>query len=716
MNDSLDRHATPSADDLARRNVLLGSVNRALEGYLRDVEPGRLFDGLLADLLALTGSPHGYIAELLHGADGPYLQICAASDGSSDEPAREPDREPDPEPARHGSGRPRWNPDALLGRGIHRRSVVIANDARNDTRLGPPPSGGLDLDSVCVIPIVREERLVGQVAIADRAGGYDASLVDFLVPFTSALGSLIDAFRADRERSEAADELARSKQWYEALVANMSDLVSVHAKDGSLRYASPAAAKLLGRYPEVGTDVSRYVHPEDLEGALAAFAAVATGERGPDEPFAFRILDAGGRYRTLQSIGEDLSGDPAIKGIVVTSRDVTGQVEAERRLLEAGTQLATLVSTLHDGVLFVDDDRRIVVANEAFCRLFCRPGRPDELVGRPAAEARHFAEDLFEDPGEFSKRIDECYRAGVAHLGEELSFSDGRTLERDFLPMPFAGGRRAYLWLFRDVTERKLADAERVSMLKLEREHRAATEQQNKALREVSELKDDFVAMVSHELRTPLTSVVGFTGLLLEEGEALTGEQREFLAAIDRNANRLLRLIGDLLLLARLEAGSQHLAITAVDPAPLVEALVESFAPEAEQRRIGLSCSLAGPPVVYIDSGRIEQVISNLLANACKFSAAGGTVAVAVDHDGDWWVVTVSDDGIGIPLDEQQRVFERFYRASNSRASATPGTGLGLVISRAIVELQGGSVELDSAPGRGTTVAIRLPIREPAAH
>ena len=708
MTEILDHEPPPIGDDLARSNLLLKTVTRALGQYFRDAEPGVLFSQLLGDLLALTSSRIGYIAEVRHEDGRPYLQTRAISDVAWDEATRRQYREE----AVGGDGLEFRNMATLFGWGVLERSTVISNDPAGDPRGARVPAGHPRLETFMAIPIVRGSEMIGQLAVADRPGGYDEELVAFLEPFTSAVGNLIEAYRGERERRAAQDELRRSKQWYEALVANLSDLVSVHEADGTLRFASSAAAKLLGRYPRPGTDVASYIHPDDLPGALDTFAAVLRGERRTDEPFEFRILDVDGEYRTLQSIGEDLRGDDAIGGVVVTSRDVTEQVLAEQRLAATTSQLATLVSSLRDGVLFVDDRGDIVVANQAFCRIFAQRVAPESLAGRAASVTRQFATPLVEDPARFSARIDECYAAGVAQVGEELRFTDGRTMERDYLPINLGGERRGHLWLYRDVTERKLVEAQRLRILQREREMRAATEQQNESLRELAELKDDFVAMVSHELRTPLTSVVGFTGLLLEDDASLNDEQREFLAAIDRNANRLLRLVGDLLLLARLEAGSQQLAIAAVDPSALVASVVESLRPEADERSVTLSTSISAPPVVYVDPGRIEQVLSNLLSNAVKFTAPGGRAEVEVTCDERWWTIAVRDNGIGIPIEEQPQLFQRFYRGSNARAAATPGTGLGLVISKAIVELHGGAIDLESAAGIGTTVTIRLPVPE----
>ena len=234
--------------------------------------------------------------------------------------------------------------------------------------------------------------------------------------------------------------------------------------------------------------------------------------------------------------------------------------------------------------------------------------------------------------------------------------------------------------------------------------------------RELDRLKDDFVATVSHELRTPLTSMMGFLEML-REGEAgqLTDEQKGFLAIVYRSSERLQRLVGDLLFVARLDASGLQLHFAPVRLDEIGRELVESSAALARARELALESDLAEVAPVRGDHERLVQLAGNLLSNAIKFTPAGGTVTVRTFVDGGKVVLEVADTGIGIPEGEQDRLFQRFFRSSTATEQAIPGTGLGLVISRAIVEAHGGTIGVTSQAGAGTCFRVELPIASPEA-
>jgi signal transduction histidine kinase len=234
------------------------------------------------------------------------------------------------------------------------------------------------------------------------------------------------------------------------------------------------------------------------------------------------------------------------------------------------------------------------------------------------------------------------------------------------------------------------------------------------AEREAERLKDEFLALVSHELRTPLTSVIGYLELLLDgEGGELTPDQERFLGITDRNARRLLRLVGDLLVVAQAEAGRMTLAPEPLDLAALAAERVEAAGPAADAARVGMGVD--GDPTLMVDGDRerLGQVIDNLLANAVRFSPAGSDVRIRVERRGGEAVVSVSDSGPGIDPDELPHVFERFYRGR--AAGATSGTGLGLAICQLIASAHGGRMEVASRPGAGATFRLRMPVPQAAA-
>jgi PAS domain S-box-containing protein len=259
------------------------------------------------------------------------------------------------------------------------------------------------------------------------------------------------------------------------------------------------------------------------------------------------------------------------------------------------------------------------------------------------------------------------------------------------------GSRRYARGFVVDVTARREAELE--------------LERQNDQLRQLDRLKDEFVALVSHELRTPLTSIRGYLELLLA-GEAgdLTDEQRQFLGVVERNAHRLLALVGDLLFLAQVEAGRLALELGAVDLDSIAAECVETARPLAEEKGVTLTLATGPVPLVVGDRARLSQLLDNLVSNGIKFTPSGGRVDVRIRGLRGKAVIEVRDTGMGIPATEQEHLFERFFRTSKATEQAIPGTGLGLAISKAIVEAHGGGIVVASDDDAGSTFRISLPV------
>jgi signal transduction histidine kinase len=230
--------------------------------------------------------------------------------------------------------------------------------------------------------------------------------------------------------------------------------------------------------------------------------------------------------------------------------------------------------------------------------------------------------------------------------------------------------------------------------------------------RELDRLKDEFVATVSHELRTPLTSMMGFLEMLREgEAGALLPEQERFLSIVYRSSERLQRLVGDLLFIARLDASGIQLKLDdAVRLEELVAEAVEAASGDARSHEVQLQFEPNGVVAVRGDRERLGQLVSNLISNAVKFTPAGGNVTARVFAEQGNGVVEIEDTGIGIPKAEQDRLFQRFFRASTATDQAIPGTGLGLAITKAIAEAHDGRISCRSTPGEGTTFRLELPL------
>jgi PAS domain S-box-containing protein len=228
---------------------------------------------------------------------------------------------------------------------------------------------------------------------------------------------------------------------------------------------------------------------------------------------------------------------------------------------------------------------------------------------------------------------------------------------------------------------------------------------------EAQRMKDQIVANVSHELRTPLTAIDGWVHILLGgEPGPLTDEQRRFLTIVKRNSDRLMRLVGDLLVAGQIEAGKLKLELEEVDLATVARETAELIVATAEAKRIEVSVHADAPVLVRGDRQRLGQLLSNLLANAIKFTPAEGRVEVEVGRRNGSCRIRVSDTGIGIPKTERDHLFERFYRASSATEKGITGTGLGLAISKAIAESHEGTIELADDDGPGAVFVVELPL------
>jgi signal transduction histidine kinase len=222
-------------------------------------------------------------------------------------------------------------------------------------------------------------------------------------------------------------------------------------------------------------------------------------------------------------------------------------------------------------------------------------------------------------------------------------------------------------------------------------------------------MKDQFVATVSHELRTPLAAMDGWLHILLDgEPGPLNEEQHRFLTTVKRNSDRLMRLVGDLLLIGQMDAGQFSLDLGDVDIVELVGETVALFEGAAAEKRIELIADTGSAAVVLGDRLRLGQLLSNLVSNAIKFTPEGGQVSIRVREQDGTCQVEVTDSGIGIPAADRTHLFERFYRAST--ATGTAGSGLGLAISKAIAEAHGGTIRIADSSGSGTRVLVEIPL------
>ena len=514
--------------------------------------------------------------------------------------------------------------------------------------------------------------------------GRAVALRDASGAVTGHLGTFSDV----TERKQAEEELRSQRDYAESMVAAMQDGLVLLAPDGRITEVSRGLCELTGfaREELLGTTAPYPYWPESTpEGVQRGFERIReAGSHEWDLPFC---RSDGNTVAVIlrASVLRDAEGGTV--GYLATVKDVTERRRAEDDLRHQAGLVHAVLNTAPEAIRMVDLDGRTVVSNAAEEGLMdaIDGGRPDG--GGSAYDGLDAMAEVTTDPA--------AYRSALASLtadprrtaSDEFELvASGRIFRRYSAPVRVDGGGEIVgrLFVTAEVTDERRTDR----------------------------AKDEFIQLASHELRTPLTSILGYLEILQDGGAGeLTAEQRRFLDVVDRNAQRLVRLVGDLLMVARADAGRLGLEMESVELEELVGEAAQAQRLVADERHITLATSVA-PLALRCDRGRLGEVIDNLLSNALKFTPPGGRVDVSAHAEAGGAVIEVADTGMGIPAAEQERLFERFYRTQAALQAAIPGTGLGLTISKMIVEAHGGRIGVASEEGRGTTFRMWLPMAD----
>ena len=347
--------------------------------------------------------------------------------------------------------------------------------------------------------------------------------------------------------------------------------------------------------------------------------------------------------------------------------------ELRRRIDEATAekeQLQAVLGSMVEGVLVVNAAGRIVLGNPRLREML---GVWGEVAGRAPLEViRHAG-------------VDDALRAAattsdVVAREIQLGGGEGRSIRLHAVAFPQSGPRLGTVAVFHDMTE----------------------------LRRLEAVRRDFVANVSHELKTPLTAIRGFAETLLSVDVPLE-DARKYLGVILRHAERLGNLIDDLLELSRIESRKLPMKPIEVDVDRIAAAVIGGMELQLRAKSLAVKLVEGNTPPAWADRRAVEQILTNLLDNAAKYSPAGGHIEVQIEPEHDHVRIEVRDDGIGIPKEDLPRIFERFYRVEKARSRDLGGTGLGLAIVKHLVQSMGGEIYVESELGRGSCFAILLP-------
>lgn len=805
-------------EELRRSHALLDAITEIQSLFIRDTRPRELFDAVLATLLRITDSGYGFVGEVLRDADGmPYLRTFSLTNIAWSE-------ETHALYEKHAqTGMEFRNLDTLFGVSLRTGETVISNDPASDPRSSGRPNGHPPLDSYLGLPVAAGGDMVGLIGLANRPGGYEQALIEYLSPLVKTCGQIIDAFRSERERQQAVEALQESEMRYKAVLDTAADAIITISQRGLIENFNPAAERIFGytQAEVMGCNISMLMdapHRESHDSYIANYLGTGqakiigigrevAGKRKNSEMFPMELAIAEMHF----------GGQRHFSGIV---RDISERKAAEQLLHKTLALQDAILRGAGHAIISTDMAGTILTFNPAAARMLGY--QPDELIGKSSPALLHDPEEVIQRAAELSVELGRLVMPGfevfVAHaLADEVEEREWTYIRKDGSRLPVQlvvsalrnaqGAPTGFLGIASDISERKQArtqltrltselqaifnlspdgfvvfnelgclsyanpafkrmcdcgdielrgiselqfdamlasmceptqpytriaemDENRSDILSHSRPHLTVARRSMRRLQgaqgnnlgrvvyfqditqesELDRMKTEFLSTAAHELRTPLASIYGFSELLFKR-EFDADTRRDMVQTIHRQSTSMVRLVNELLDLARIEAqAGKDFHIRAQPLLPIINNTLHHFMMPDDSRKVALRLSSTLPEAA-VDADKLEQALLNLLSNAYKYSPGGGTIvlkSLTRKRQGKIEVgIAVRDHGIGMTTEQVEHVFERFYRANDS--SVIPGAGLGMSLVKEIMNALQGMVEIDSTLGHGTTVTLWLP-------
>ncbi|MFH1117755.1 MAG: PAS domain S-box protein [Pseudomonadota bacterium] len=717
-----------------RTTRLLKAMNAAQDRFISNGDPKDLFNGLLTALLSVTESEYGFIDEVHRSDDGTlYRHVRAITNIAWNEATRARyERLSDEEFKFH-------NLNTLTGAVVTGGRPVISNDPADDPRSGGLPPGHPAIHSFLGLPLISGGTLVGIVGAANRVGGYSQQLADFLKPYLNTCANIIMAYRNEQRRKDAEEalrqererlekrveertadlrntnemlqqEIAERRRIAQALVESEIRYRTVFENAGDAIFLMEYGGEHAGRILSANRTAAR-IHGYTVEELVGMnMRSLDTGLSRDRMRHIHELFEEGGICKTeADHVRKDGTVFPVEvcaalielgnkKYVLSNDRDITDRKLAEKALRESERKYREFAEFLPQIVFELDERGDLTFINRA--------GLEIGGYSREELEAGLKIMQLF-SPGDRGNAAHDIARAmrgesvpGVEHLGLKKNGTIF-PLVTYLSPITRHGRIQGVRAMAVDISELKQAMEE-------SRQLRIEAETANRA-------KSEFLANMSHELRTPLNAVIGFSEVLEDRiFGPLNKTQSDYVGHIISGGRHLLRLIDDLLDVAAIESGRMKLHLGEVSVPAILRGSLAMMKETLETRSLRSELCIAHSLMnafVTADEVRLRQVLLNLISNAAKFTPDEGGVQIRAGRSKDELLVTVTDTGIGIDPGDQRRIFNTFERVDGSSAGLRSGTGLGLALTRNLVEMHGGRIWVESkGQGQGSSFTFTLPM------
>ena len=491
------------------------------------------------------------------------------------------------------------------------------------------------------------------------------------------------------EFKKATEALKESEKKFRSMIEHSSDAITLIDKNGKIIYESPTVKKLTGYEvaDRIGKNTYETVFKEDRNKIKELLTKLIQGKENFVKS-VIRAIRKDGSHWWVEGTAVNRLNDPNIGAIVINFHDITLQKMAEDRLrlTQFGIDHAQIA------VMQLNDDGNIYYANEEACR----------SLGYTLEEMMKLNVTDFNptfNPKKWKEHRKLTFQEGVRNIETLHKRKNGTVfpVETTINTIEYEGKKHTFSFT-RDITERKQA----VEELK----------KAKKKAEESDRLKTAFLANMSHEIRTPMNGILGFADLL-KNSDITEDEQVKYINIIEKSGQRMLDIINDLIDISKIEAGQVEISITPVSINKILDTLYEFFLPEARKKQLMLTLTkelTEEESVIETDERKLSQVISNLIKNAIKYTPSG-SIRMGYYVKDNYVIFYIQDTGIGIKSENQKKIFDRFTQGEDDVFHFSEGSGLGLSISKAFIEMLNGKIWLESEPDKGSTFYFSLPYR-----
>ncbi|MHA1279055.1 MAG: PAS domain S-box protein [Candidatus Helarchaeota archaeon] len=558
-------------------------------------------------------------------------------------------------------------------------------------------------DRANILSIIQKGLITGrghaQARVQNKDGTYKwFDITGSLYIDTHGNQRAIIVYRNIEESKRAVEKLRASEAKYRLITENANDLICVLNENFEFEYINEAAYYNVTGYTKedlLGKSTLEFIDPTSLQDANKKLAEGFRAGGGTGEA-RIRIKD--GSYRWFETKGASFTDITGKKKALIISRDITKRKEAEQKLRESEEKYRLITENANELICVVDGKYRFIYVNPQFTRVLGYP--QDEILGKDGMQLIH-PTDLMN----IKKKVQLRQHGDVGRIDARVKHKKGYYIWFELTGQQYSDtyGKENYLLLMRDITERKSMEETRLKFFE-------QMERQNRELKEIDRMKDEFFADISHELRTPLVAIKGFSELLLK-ARNLDKIQRQDIQIILRNEIRLERLVGEILDYFRLKSRKVSFKEDTFRVSELLADLKKELEPIIQEKQVEIQEEYLPDGILLFDKFQITKVIKNLLTNAIKFSFPKGKILLKSVIENGIWTFAIQDQGIGMSKEDRTKIFSRFTRLDSAKGMNLNGIGLGLAICKKVIDIYRGKIWVESKGiNKGSTFYFQLKI------